>query len=325
MTASVTAPPEHSWVLLSGGVGGAKLALGLDRLLPRGALTIIANTGDDFTHLGLAISPDLDTLMYTLADTVNPETGWGCKDETWSFMAALERLGGETWFRLGDRDLATHVERTRRLARREPLSKVTRDLCERLGVASRILPMSDERIETRVVTDSGLLPFQDYFVRQGTRPAVTDIRYAGAEEAQPAAGVLEALGDPRLRAVFIAPSNPWLSIDPILSVPALREALRRTPAPVVAVSPIVAGAAIKGPTAKIMAELGLPVTSTSIARHYRECLDGLILDVADTGEIAGIAKQGLSVAATATVMRSLEDRISLARFAVDFAASLNKN
>ena len=317
--------PADTWLLLSGGVGGAKLALGLDRLLPRGALTVIANTGDDFIHLGLAISPDLDTLTYTLADTVNPETGWGCRDETWNFMTALERVGGETWFRLGDRDLALHVERTRRLAAGEPLSQVTQTFCERLGIGSRILPMSDARVETRVVTADGVLEFQDYFVRRRAQPAVTGLRYAGAESARPPAAALNALDDPRLRAIFIAPSNPWLSIDPILAVPALRDALRAARVPVVAVSPIVQGAALKGPTAKIMAELGLPVTSASIARHYREYLDGLILDERDAEEIAAIKEPGLETAMTTTVMRSLEDRISLARFAVDFAARLRKN
>jgi len=314
-----------TWLLLSGGVGGAKLALGLDRLLPRGALTVIANTGDDFNHLGLAISPDLDTLMYTLADAVSPETGWGCRDETWNFMAALERLGGKTWFRLGDRDLATHVERTRRLAAGETLSKITQDLCERLGLGSRIIPMSDARVETRVATADGVLSFQDYFVRRHAQPAVAGLHYAGARDAAPPADALEALGDSRLRAIFIAPSNPWLSIDPILAVPALRDALRETRVPVVAVSPIVGGAALKGPTAKIMGEFGLPVTSGSIARHYREYLDGLILDTADAGEIAAIEEPGLAAVAAPTVMRSLDDKVSLARIAIEFAATLHKN
>lgn len=317
--------PADTWLLLSGGVGGAKLALGLDRLLPHGALTVIANTGDDFIHLGLAISPDLDTLMYTLADAVNPETGWGCRDETWNFMTALERVGGETWFRLGDRDLALHVERTRRLAAGEPLSQVTHAFCERLGIRSRIQPMSDARVGTRVLTADGVLEFQDYFVRRRAQPAVTGLRYVGAEAAMPPPAALKALNDPRLRAIFIAPSNPWLSIDPILAVPALRDALRAARVPVVAVSPIVQGAALKGPTAKIMAELGLPVTSASIARHYREYLDGLILDEKDAEEIAAIEEPGLETAVTTTVMRSLEDRISLARFAVDFAARLRRN
>jgi LPPG:FO 2-phospho-L-lactate transferase len=239
-------------------------------------------------------------------------------------MAALERLGGETWFRLGDRDLATHVERTRRLAAGDTLSEVTHYLCQRLGISSRIVPMSDARVKTRVTTGSGMLSFQQYFVRRRAEPAVTEIHYSGAADAAPAVGALEALGDPRLRAIFIAPSNPWLSIDPILAVPALREAVCGARVPVVAVSPIVGGAALKGPTAKIMTELGLPVSCASIARHYRECLDGLILDVADTAEIAAIEEAGLAVVATATVMRSIEDRTSLARFAVHFAASLEK-
>ncbi len=321
------ASPADTWLILSGGVGGAKLALGLDRLLPPGALTVIANTGDDFVHFGLAISPDLDTLMYTLADAVNPDTGWGLRDESWNFMDALARLGGETWFRLGDRDLATHAERTRRLAAGEPLSAITRSFCERLGIASRLVPMSDTRVETRVVTADGELAFQDYFVRRQAQPAVRKLRYVGAERAAPPAAALETFRDPRLRAIFIAPSNPWLSIDPILAVPQLRDAVRESRAPVVAVSPIVGGAAVKGPTARIMAELGLPVTSTSIARHYREFLDGFILDERDAADVAGMADLAdpAAIATTPTVMRSLEDRISLARFAVEFASTLQKN
>lgn len=315
--------PDHTWLLLSGGVGGAKLALGLDRILPRGALTIIANTGDDFRHLGLAISPDLDTLMYTLAGIVHPDTGWGCRDETWNFMAALERLGGETWFRLGDRDLATHVERTQRLAAGERLSAVTADFCKRLGIGSRIVPMSDTAVATRVVTSSEVLAFQEYFVRRRARPVATAIEYVGANEATPPEAALAAIGDPRLRGILIAPSNPWLSIDPILAVPAYREALGATAVPVVAVSPLVGGVALKGPTAKLMAELGLPVTSASVARHYREVLNGLVLDRIDAGDMAAVEAEGVTAAVTATVMRSLDDRLSLARFAVSFAARLD--
>lgn len=316
-------PHEATWVLLSGGVGGAKLALGLDRVLPPGALTVIANTGDDFRHLGLAISPDLDTLTYTLAGLVNPETGWGRRDESWRFMEELGRLGGETWFRLGDRDLALHVERTRRLAAGQPLSAVTAAIGARLGLTSRILPMSDAPIATRVVTREGVLPFQEYFVRRRAEPVVTALEYAGAAHAEPPAAALAALADPRLGGVLIAPSNPWLSIDPILAVPALREALGATHAPVVAVSPLVGGRALKGPTAKLMAELGLPVGSAGIARHYREVLDGLILDRLDATDIDAVEAEGVNAAVTATVMQSLDDRMALARFAMAFASRLD--
>lgn len=317
--------PNGTCVLLSGGIGGAKLALGLDRLLPAGALTVVANTGDDFRHLGLAVSPDLDTLMYTLADIVNPETGWGRRDESWQFMAALGQLGGETWFRLGDRDLAVHVERTRRLAAGEPLSAITRDFCARLGIRSRILPMSDAAVATDVVTDAGLLPFQDYFVRRQAEPAVRGLRYTGAEAAAALPEALAALAAPRLQAIVIAPSNPWLSIAPLLALPALRTALRAAGVPVVAVSPIVGGAALKGPTAKIMGELGLPVNSVSIARYYQGLVDGLILDATDAREAAAVEALGIRAAMTETVMRTLEDRVGLAAFALEFAAGLKSH
>jgi LPPG:FO 2-phospho-L-lactate transferase len=309
-------------VLLSGGIGGAKLALGLDRMLPAGDLTVIANTGDDFEHLGLAISPDLDTLMYTLADAVNPDTGWGQRDETWGFMEELDNLGGPTWFKLGDRDLAVHIERTRRLNAGESLAAVTAAFCRRLGVKSRLLPMSDARVSTRVITEQGVLGFQQYFVQQQARPIATGFEYAGAHAAAALPAALEALADPGLAAILIAPSNPWLSIAPMLALPALRQAIRAASAPVIAVSPIVGGAAIKGPTAKIMRELGLPVTAAAVARHYRELLDGFILDSSDGEDAADVQALGIRLTRTSIVMRNLDDRIALARCALDFAGTL---
>ncbi|HXC15487.1 MAG TPA: 2-phospho-L-lactate transferase CofD family protein, partial [Stellaceae bacterium] len=204
---------------LSGGIGGAKLALGLYRVLPPGALTVVANTGDDFEHLGLSISPDLDTLLYTLAGLDNPDTGWGRHGETWTFMAALEALGGKTWFQLGDGDLATHVERTRRLRTGERLSAITDDFRRRLGISARLLPMSDDPVRTRVLTEEGWIDFQDYFVRLHCTPAVREIAFAGAASARPHPDFLAALGDDKLRMVVICPSNPLISIDPILSLP----------------------------------------------------------------------------------------------------------
>lgn len=310
------------WLLLCGGIGGAKLALGLDRVLPAGTLTIIANTGDDFRHLGLAISPDLDTVMYTLADRVNPDTGWGCRDETWHFMAALAELGGETWFRLGDRDLATHVERTRRLAAGETLTAITADFCARLGIASHLLPMCDQPVATRLRTAEGWLEFQDYFVRRRAAPAVSAIEYAGAARATLSAAAQAALHDPALRGILIAPSNPWLSIGPMLAIPALRAALSAVAVPVVAISPLIGGTAVKGPTAKLMAELGLEVDSIGIARHYGALLDGLILDHADAAECAAVAALGPQAAVTATLMRTMEHKIALARCAIEFAQRL---
>lgn len=308
------------YVVLSGGVGGAKFALGLSRVLEPAQLTIIANTGDDFTHLGLAISPDLDTLMYTLAGLVNEETGWGCRGETWSCMAGLQALGAETWFRLGDRDLATHLERTRLLASGLTLTQVTRHLCARLGVAVNLLPMSDTPVRTVIDSADGPLAFQDYFVRRRAEPVVKGIRYEGATKAPPIAALASLLTDPDLAGIFIAPSNPWLSIDPILAIPSLAAALRSTTAPVIAISPIVGGLALKGPTAKIMGELGVTVSAGAIAPHYGDLLDGFILDDADRAEADALIAGGLAVGATHTVMNTLEDRIHLAKFALGFAA-----
>ena len=250
---------------LSGGVGGAKLALGLRNVVPAGKLTIVANTGDEFEHLGLHVSPDIDTLLYTLAGLENPATGWGRRDETWTFMAVLAGLGGETWFRLGDGDLAIHVERTRRLSAGEPLSSIIRDFGKRLGVGATIVPMSDDPVRTRVRTAAGWLDFQRYFVEQQCRPEVTEFSCGGAPTAKPHPDFVAALAHPELRAVVICPSNPFISIEPILTVPGVREALLACAAPVVAVAPIVGDQAIKGPTAKMMRELGLRISAETVA------------------------------------------------------------
>ena len=294
---------------LSGGVGGAKLALGLYRILPPGALTVVANTGDDFEHLGLSISPDIDTLLYTLAGLDNPELGWGRRDESWTFMKVLGDLGGETWFNLGDGDLAIHVERTRRLGAGESLSKITHDFRRRLGISARLLPMSDDRVRTRLRTAESWLDFQDYFVRLRCAPVVREIAFAGAEKARPQPAFLAALADQNLRAVVICPSNPFISIDPILSLPGVREGLRACAAPVIAVSPIIGGKAVKGPTAKMMTELGLPVDAVAVARHYGDILDHYVADEIDANEVGGL---GVPVTLAPTLMRSLEDRDALA-------------
>ncbi len=324
---------------LSGGVGGAKLALGLYRVLPPDTLTVVANTGDDFEHLGLRISPDLDTLLYTLSGQDNPELGWGRRGETWTFMAALEALGGETWFRLGDGDLATHIERTRRLKAGESLSQIVDDFRRRLGIAARLLPMSDDPVCTRLRTastlpsppsggglgrghrDDGWLDFQDYFVRLRCAPAISEITFAGSDSARPHPDFLATLADPRLRAVVICPSNPFISIDPILALPGVRDALRACRAPVVAVSPIIAGQAVKGPTAKMMGELGLPVDAAAVARHYRDFLDLYIADEQDAASFAGI---DMPVALARTLMQSLADRESLAHTVLAAAEHVRK-
>jgi LPPG:FO 2-phospho-L-lactate transferase len=308
--AQLRATDERPVLALSGGVGGAKLALGLARVLPPGKLTVVANTGDDFEHLGLHIAPDIDTLTYVLAGLDNPQTGWGRRDETWSFMAALDELGGETWFRLGDRDLALHVERTRRLAAGETLAGITADVARRLGIASRILPMTDDPVRTRVQTREGALDFQRYFVGRQCAPEVTGFVFEGAELALPQPDVVAAMVDPGLRAVIICPSNPFISIDPILALPGLRDALAACAAPVIAVSPIIAGRAVKGPTAKMMTELGLAVDPLTVAAHYRGLIDGYVMDDADS-QMAALLD--LPVETTRTLMQNLEDREALAR------------
>ncbi len=306
---------------LSGGVGGAKLALGLYRILPPDTLTVVANTGDDFEHLGLSISPDLDTLLYTLSGNDNPELGWGRSGETWTFMTALEALGGESWFRLGDGDLATHIERTRRLKAGESLSATIDDFRRRLGIAARLLPMSDHRVHPLLHTPDGWLDFQDYFVRLRCMPVIDRLEFAGAGDARPLRGLLTALADPQLRAVVICPSNPFISIDPILAVPGVRAALRDCRAPVIAVSPIIGGKAVKGPTAKMMAELGLPVDAAAVARHYRDFLDLYIADEEDAAAVAGL---DMPVVLTRTLMQSLADREALARTVLAAADQLRK-
>ena len=307
---------------LSGGIGGAKLALGLYRVLPPEELTLIVNTGDDFEHLGLTICPDLDTTLYTLAGLANPELGWGRRDETWTFMKTLESLGGESWFRLGDGDLALHVERTRRLKAGETLSAVIAAVAARLGIQATILPMSDDPVRTRVATDAGELAFQDYFVRLRCAPQVRALHFAGAAAAAVAPGALAALAAPQLEAIILCPSNPYLSVDPILAVPGMRAALRSSGAPVIAVTPLVGGEAIKGPTAKIMRELGLAPSPLTIAHHYAGLIDGFVLDARD----AALAPQfALPVHVTDTVMVALTDRERLAREALSFAARLGRH
>ena len=319
----MTSSADASYVALSGGVGGAKLALGLcDVLDDPGRLTVVANTGDDFEHLGLKVCPDLDTLTYTLAGLANPETGWGRAGESGAFMEALGALGGETWFFLGDKDLAIHVERTRRLRAGKTLSAVTSDLCARLGIRARIVPMSDDPVPTVVETEDGPLAFQHYFVRERCRPRVLGFRHEGAARARASAGFLDALAEPDLGAVIVCPSNPYISIDPILAVPGVRAVLEACRAPVIAVSPIVGGQAVKGPTAKMMAERGIAPGATAIAQHYAGLIDGFVLDEADRGEAAAIAAAGVAVEVAATMMTAREEKRALARTVLAFAKRL---
>ena len=306
-------------VALSGGVGGAKLALGLSHVLPPEDLVIVANTADDFEHLGLAISPDIDTLMYTLSGLANPELGWGRADETWSFMETIAGLGGESWFRLGDRDLAVHIERTRRLRGGETLSAVTADFCKRLGVLARVLPMTDDRVRTRVRVEDGWIEFQEYFVHRQCRPVVRELVFDGAAAARAQPDFIAALADPRLRAVVICPSNPFISVEPILALPGVQAALMACGAPVIAVSPIIGGRAVKGPTAKMMAELGLEASAAGVAARYGDLLDGYVLDEIDAGSVTG-----LPVVVAPTLMRTLADRENLARIVLDAADAIGR-
>lgn len=300
-------------VALTGGVGGAKLVLGLCHAMPPEDVTAIVNTGDDFTHLGLAISPDIDTLLYTLAGKANASQGWGREGESWGFMAALRELGGADWFQLGDGDLALHVLRTAALARGETLSQVTAAFARSWGIAATILPMSDDPIATEVESDEGLLPFQHYFVARRCQPKVRAIRFAGAEAARPAPGVLAAIA--AADAILIAPSNPFLSVDPVLAVPGLRQALAQAGAPVVAVSPIIAGKAVKGPAAKLMAELGLEISAAAVARHYAGVIDAMLVDERDPP-----ADLPIRSARADTLMHGLDDKVRVARAALALAA-----
>ena len=309
-------------IALSGGVGGAKLALGLDRVLSPGQLVVVANTADDFEHLGLHISPDLDTVMYTLAGLSNQQQGWGLEGESWHCMEALERLGGESWFRLGDRDLATHLYRSRRLAEGASLSEVTAELCASLGVSTTLLPMSDDPVRTMVSTEIGELPFQHYFVREACEPGVSGFRFQGIEEARPQAQLLDMLASSESAApaaIVICPSNPFVSVDPVLNMPGMREALLRCDAPVIAVSPIVSGLAIKGPAAKMMQELSLPVTAVSVAQHYQGLVDHFVVDEGDATLVAEIEALGMTAAVAPTIMKTLADREALGRFVLSLA------
>lgn len=301
-------------VTLTGGVGGAKLVLGLMRICPPEQITAIVNTGDDFRHFGLTISPDIDTLLYTLSGKANAAQGWGREGESWSFMDALKSLGGEDWFLLGDGDLALHVLRSHLLVRGETLSAITARFAAAWGLDLTILPMSDDPVATHLNTSEGDMPFQHYFVERRCAPEVRAIRFEGAACAKPAVGVIEAITAPDTRAIVIAPSNPWLSIDPILAVPGIREALASARAPVVAVSPIVGGQAVKGPTAKLMQELGLTVTNKSIAAHYADVIDGLLIDERDDASALSIP-----YGVCDTLMKTLEDRERVARAALALA------
>ncbi len=311
----VSPPPSHPLVVaLAGGVGGAKGALGLYRILPPDALTVIVNTGDDFEHIGLPISPDLDTVMYTLAGIYHREQGWGIAEDTFHALDMLGRYGAPTWFRLGDKDLATHIVRRYLQDQGWPLSRITDHLRRALGIQARILPMSDDPVRTLIVTPEGTLPFQEYFVQRRQAPPVKAIRFQHVDQARPAPGVLQALQD--AQTIVIAPSNPYLSVDPILKLPGVRDLLRARRKRVVAITPIVGGNAVKGPLAKLMREFGHEPSALVVARYYQDILGAFVLDEQDAHLAADIRALGIRVAITNTLMTSDEDKERVARVAL---------
>ncbi|HET7678068.1 MAG TPA: 2-phospho-L-lactate transferase [Candidatus Limnocylindrales bacterium] len=315
-------------VALAGGIGGAKLAHGLALAAvtasPPHELTVVVNTADDLELHGLHVSPDLDTVMYTLAGVADRERGWGLAQETWQASEMLAAYGAETWFRLGDRDLATHLVRSERLGRGERLTVVTAALASALGVGTRLLPMSDQPVRTKVGTDAGWFDFQEWFVRRGQRDEVRELRIEGLADARPTPEVLAAVRS--ADAIVLAPSNPFLSIGPILGLPGMADAVREAGAPVVAVSPIVGGTALKGPADRMLRSLGGEASAAGIARHYAQrhpgILDGLVIDDADAAQASDIEALGLRLLVTGTVMRDDADRERLARETLEFAVGL---
>jgi LPPG:FO 2-phospho-L-lactate transferase len=306
-------------VALAGGVGGAKLITGLAQILPKSELTVIVNTGDDFDHFGLRICPDLDTICYSLAGIANIDTGWGLQTETWNALGTIQALGGPTWFRLGDRDLGTHMERTRQLSAGNPLSQVTKNFCRALGIETIILPMTDGRFATYIVTsEDNELPFQEYFVHQQCRPVIKSFRFEGSENCEPAAGVLEAINAAEL--IVICPSNPWVSIGPILAVQSIKESIRNRP--VVAVSPIIGGKTVKGPAAKMYLELGIQPSPDAVAELYKDFLSGLIIDEIDRDQNDIISARGIILYITDILMKNDEDRRRLAGEVLTFGKML---
>lgn len=301
-------------VALAGGVGGAKFAHGLAQNLHPQDLTVIVNTGDDFEHYGLYICPDLDTVCYTLAGLANPDTGWGRLNETWNVIENAAKLGGPRWFNLGDQDLGTHLERTRRLKEGEALSKITKDFCEAWGIEPTVLPMSDQPVRTIVETEEGDLAFQEYFVHRRCEPRVTGFRFEGVEAAKRAPGTREAIES--ADAVIICPSNPWVSIDPILHV------VKRIEKPVIAISPIIGGQTVKGPAAKMYRELGIEPSALAVARHYCDLVTGFVFDQVDTPLEGEIRSLNMRTFVTNTLMKSHEDKKQLATDILNFVGKI---
>ena len=309
-------------VALAGGVGGAKLAVGLAHAIPEGALTVVVNTADDLVLHGLHISPDIDTVMYNLAGISNPETGWGIDGDRTSALDLLGRYGGPTWFRLGDKDLATHIRRTQRLAEGARLTEVTRELAASLGIKANILPMTDSPISTRVKTPEGELEFQDYFVARETRPHVCGVRFQGANEARTTPEVLRAFDEAAV--IILCPSNPIVSIGPILSISDIHERLRRAAVPRVGVSSIIGGAALRGPAAEMLRSLGHEVSARGVARILRDVLDGFVVDAEDEALVSSIEEMGLQGIALPSIMSNLDTKKKLAQGVLAFASSVQR-
>lgn len=297
--------------VLTGGTGGAKFLDGLRQIVKGEELTIIVNTGDDMVWWGLYVSPDIDSITYMLAGKLSPERGWGVKGETFHCLRAMGQLGQPIWFHTGDRDLATHILRSKLLADGKTLSVVTAEIASKLGIRARILPMSNSRVETRVLTPVGELSFEEYFVQRWYQDPVESVRFAGASDAEPAPGVLEAIRSAEF--VLLAPSNPVTSIGPILAVPGIREALRETRARTVAVSPIVGGAAVSGPAGTLMAAQGFEVSVAGVADFYRDFLDVLVVDQSDARAAQGLHYSGMRVHCTPAFMRTAKERVALAK------------
>lgn len=300
-------------IALAGGVGGARLARGLAACLAAQDLTIVVNVGDDFQHLGLTICPDLDTVMYTLAGVEHPEQGWGRRDETWSAMEVLAQLGGPDWFRLGDRDLGLHLWRSEKLANGMALAAITHEACQRMGVAHTVIPVTENSVRTKLRTVDGPMDFQTYFVREKCRPAVVGIDYAGAHDARLTPALQTLLESGRVRGVILCPSNPYLSILPMLAIAPLARWIHRRSVPVVAVSPLVAGQAIKGPAAKVMGELGDRRDALGVVKLYGDRVDGWVIDDLDSGLVRAIESDGRAVQLTDTIMKDAAGSERVAR------------
>ena len=304
-------------IALSGGVGGAKLCLGLHQICEPEELYFITNTGDDFLYLGFYISPDVDTLVYTLAGVNNTKTGWGRTDETWKTHNVLGELGADNWFKLGDKDLALHLYRSKALRNGEGLTSITQDIANRFHIKATVLPMSDHMIQTVIDTNKGLLSFQEYFVKQASKPKIKSISFK-SNNPEPTAEVTETLMDPDLKGIIICPSNPYLSIDPILSIEKIRRSIAESKKPRVAVSPLINGQSVKGPTTKIMDELGLEANVLTIAQHYKDYVDGFVIDTSDQGYIGQIESMGIHVKLSNIMMNNDDDKKRVAEDVINF-------